>query len=244
MALKEAAKRAAGKFEQDAPPGAAVTEKPAAPAEAAQAAAGVTASTAIAKAAAGAVAVGGQFKAVFTQFRDALPAVEFGVLPRLVGSNGNIMDKDSRVLGAAVELQLVSWNDTFVVSPGTDNDEADELVRYSRDGKTIEGTGESVDAYLKKLREVDGYDKANVKHYVELIGILTAADKPSDHVGNMVQVSLSPQSRKTWDGYQLQESVKVAQGRRSAEGIDQIVVRAEVKTVNGKTFTLLRVTGK
>jgi hypothetical protein len=113
-------------------------------------------------------------------------------------------------------------------------------VRYSKDGQTIDGTGESVAAYLKKLRETDGYDQAAVKQYCELVVLLSKSEKPSEHVGNMVQISLSPQSRKLFEGYRYQESVKVALKKRSAEGIEQIRVSTEVKSQGQNTFTLLK----
>lgn len=218
----------AGKFEEDT-----VVSNDAA------AQASVSASTAIAKAGATAVAVTGK-NAVFGNLENAMPSLDFGVLPRLVGSNGQVMDGDKKMLGTFVEGQLISWNNTFVVSPGDDTPEAKEAVRYSKDGQTIDGTGESVAAYLKKLREVDGYDEAAVKQYCELVVLLSKSEKPSDHVGNMVVISLSPQSRKLFEGYRYQESVKVALKKRSAEGIEQIKVSTEVKSQGQNTFTLLK----
>jgi hypothetical protein len=174
--------------------------------------------------------------------KNALPAIEFGVLPRLTGSNGQIMDADKNKLGEQIEVQLISWNDEFCATPGDDSDEAKEKVKYSRDGTTLDGTGASVADYIKLL-QTEGYSKASVKKYTQLICILTDSAKPSEHVGNMVLVSLSPQSGKSFQGYQLQESVKVARGKRSADGVENLVISTQVKSKNNKDFTLLNVTG-
>jgi len=242
MALKQGSKQPAGQFEQgdgsQAAPAATATAAPADPV----AAAGVSATTAIAKASASAVmAPGGKMVSLLQDMKDALPAIDFGVLPRLVGSNGNVMDKDKRMLGSRIKLELVSWNDLWVVSPGDDTEEAKEAVRYSKDGKTIDGTGQSVQDYVKYLRETGGYDEANVKQYCELIGILTEAEKPSEHLGGMVQVSLSPQSRKLFEGYRLQESVKLRLGKRAPDGAEHLLIQTEVKSSGSNTYTLLKV---
>jgi Ca2+-binding RTX toxin-like protein len=251
MALRKPAQQPAPQANQTAAPGqfeedsgsAKVADKPAtAVNDAAAATAGVAATTAIAKAATGAVALGGKMDTLFAAQQDAIPAVDFGVLPRLVGSNGNVLEKgDNKLLGSWVKLQLISWNKQFVISPGSDADEAKEHVRYSRDGETIDETGETVKGYLEKLRVTDGYADANVKEYAELIGILQSADKQTELVGSMVQVSLSPQSRKMFEGYRLQESVKLRLGARKPEGADMLKISAEVKTSGSNTYTLLKV---
>jgi len=95
---------------------------------------------------------------------------------------------------------------------------------------------------LQHLREVGGYTKANVKQYCQLVGILTSSEKTSEHLNSMVQVSLSPGSRKLFDGYRLQESVKLHLGQRTADGVEMLKLTAEVKTQGGNTFTLLKPT--
>lgn len=224
---------APGKFETDE-----ITKATPAQVEAA----GVAAGTAIANAKSTAVAAPrGPMKTVLQDLRGALPAVDFGVLPRLIGSNGNVLDSDKKPLGGWVKLKLISWDAQFVVSPGDDSDEAKALVRYSRDGVTIDETGEDVKAYLERLRTVEGFTDASVKEYCELIGILEASEKANDAVGGMVQVSLSPQSRKGFEAYRLQRSVLVQMGRTQAEGSENLKITAELKTFGSNTFTLLKI---
>lgn len=201
----------------------------------------VAGALAVAKIGASSLAKQGKFEVALTDLRDVIPSVEFGTFPRLVGSNGNVMDKDGKALGQFVDLQLLSWTETYVVSPGEDSDEAKKSVRYSRDGVTIDETGESVAAYLEQLRTVDGYENAAKKKYIELVGILEKADKTTDHLGQLVQVSLSPQSLKSFEGYRANVSVQVRLGKREIEGAERVRVTPELKSGNGKNWTLLKV---
>lgn len=183
---------------------------------------------------------------IFKSLQGAIQPLEFGTVPRLVGAQGVIQAKvagKKSSLGKSIELTLLSFNDEHVVSPGKDDDEATQLVRYSLDGKTIDGTGEDVNTYLEKLRS-QGYDKASVKRYVQLIGVLEASAEKSELVGEMVQVSLSPQSAKGWDGYRMQRSVKVARNIVKAEGSDKLVITADPRTFGKNDYTALVVSDK
>lgn len=204
----------------------------------------VEAATAIAKAQNTAVGTPRKFETALQSFENALPPVDFGVLPRLKGSNGLIMDGDNAKLGSKLQMTLISFNDQYVITPGSDEVEATKLVRYSLDGLTIDSTGETVASYINKLKTVDGYPDADMKKYCELVGILNTAEKDSEHVGNMVQISLSPQSRKSFEAYRLQRSVKIRMGREVEEGSEELTVTAVVKTMGNYTFTILQVSDK
>lgn len=233
---KPAAAKPAGKFEEDstvAAPAPAVNEPKAA----------AEATTAIVKAKSSSLAALGKFEAALVAQQNAMPPVDYGTFPRLVGSSGNVMDKDGRILGSYIDMTLLSWNETFVVSPGVDTDEAKEAVKYSRDGVTIDDTKQPVADYLKQLRETEGYKDASSKRYIELVGVLEAAEKDKTHVGQLVQVSLSPQSLKSFEAYRANASVMIRLGRQEAEGVESLRVTPEVKTKGAKSFTLLKVQG-
>lgn len=246
MALREtkaATQPAPGAFEET---GSTVTaEAPKAPAQQAPAEAGVKAGSEVAAAPRAGVPVlaGGKMVSLLHDFRNAIPKLDFGVLPRLVGTQGQIQNKDTgALLGDNITIQLVSYNDEFVVSPGDDAADAKELVRYSDDGKVLnDGSGTLVADHLKLLRETHNYPDASVKKYVQVIGIVLATAKPSDLVEQMVLISLSPQSAKAFQGYDLQESVKLRLGSRTTENASILKVSGEVKTQGGNTFTLLKV---
>lgn len=176
------------------------------------------------------------------EFKDAMPALEFGVLPRLVASNGNFLDPDKKALGSEIRLELLSWNDTFVLSPGDDSEAAKKATRFSRDGISINDSGESCAEYLRYLREDLNYPKAAMKVYVELVGFLVSTNgKAGELNGQMVMVSLSPQSRKRFQAYQLQLAVKARQGKVAADAAPILTLRCEVTSMGGKNFTLVKI---
>lgn len=248
MALrKPSTTPAAGQFEQDsnqaaAPEAPAKSEAPK-PTDLDNAKASVAASTAIAKVSAGSLAAAIKQDNAFARMRDAIPAVEFGTFPRLIGANGAVCNKSdgSKSLGEWVDIQLLSWSETYVVSPGKDSEEAKSTVRYSRDGVTIDETGEDVNAYLKKLREVDGFEDASRKKYIELIGFLKGAAKDGGPRDELVQVSLSPQSLLTFQAHMANVAVRVRLGQMVVEGVENIRVTAEGKSGNGRNWTILKV---
>jgi hypothetical protein len=183
------------------------------------------------------------FEYVLASLERALDATHVGDLPRLKSGSGCIKDGDGTNYGSFVEMELLSYHDSWTISPGSDDDEAKELVRYSLDGTTIDGSGESVDAYIQRLRDVDGYEKASKKKYLILAGIINDCEKSKDKVGSIIQMSLSPQSAKTFNNYHMQRSVLVSRGTLEAEGSQVVKVSAEGVTMNGKDFTRLTVTG-
>jgi hypothetical protein len=249
MALARPQKPAAGpaaeqpKFEENETQAQTATVEQPKVSDDAAAKAGVSASTAVAKIAAGSLAHAIKTENVLAKMRDAIPAVEFGTFPRLIGANGAVCVKtdNSRNLGETVDVQLLSWSETFVVSPGSDKEEAKDFVRYSRDGVTIDETGEDVNQYLKYLRETEGYKDASKKKYIELIGFLTASQKSGGPTGEIVQVSLSPQSLLTFQAYMANVAVRVRLGQITAEGVENIRVTAEGKSGNGRNWTILKV---
>lgn len=195
-------------------------------------------------------ALGGKFNDVFKTLANALPTLDFGTIPRIIGAQGAAVVKGNGSadldLGETIDITLLSFNDEFCVSPGSSKDEDKKHVKYSRDGKTIEGTGESVNDYLNMLRTTLGLTEANVKRYVHLVGTLDDAQKKPAGApfGDMVCVSLSPQSVKKWEGYRLQESVKAARGastpservrltavKKSAPGLNWVELHASASPV-------------
>lgn len=247
MALvkKPAASETAGAFEEDETTGTVEADEEVKASPTATDKAKVSASAAIAKAQTTAVgAVAPKMVAVLSDFENALPPVDFGVLPRLKGSQGLILDGDNHKLGSTLQMTLISFNDLYVITTGEDDEASNSLVRYSLDGSTIDSTGEAVSDYIQRLKDVEGYEGAEMKRYCELVGILNSSDVESDHLGNMVQISLSPQSRKAWEAYRLQRSVKIRMGKETVEGSEELTIRAVVKTMGKFTFTVLQVSDK
>lgn len=198
------------------------------------------ASTAITKAQTAGVPAPMKFTAALAQYEDVftseLQGMGIGTFSRVVvGLDGFTMDK-TKELGNEIGIEVMSWNHLFLVSAGVNDAEANELVKYSHDGKTIDGSGQSVAEYLEHLRKVEGYEKASVKTYIELWGHLTsAAGKviPSED-RQIVVVSLSPQSVNQFKRYQLEKGVKVSRGY--CEETSNLILRKEKKTLKNNNF--------
>lgn len=213
----------------------------------------VSASTAIAKAQAGTVAVatpGRKFKPALTEFQDVIgqddiEALGIGAFPRITADLSGLVQDKTKELGKSIKLELLSWNLRYIVTPGVDNDEANSLVRYSNDGVTISGTGESVADYVKQLRDVDGYEKASIKTYMDLWGNLAEVDgaavDPVDRA--MVVVQLSPQSMSQFKALQMVRGVKISQGLVSADELGLITITGATKTLNNKRFGFMEFKG-
>lgn len=184
-----------------------------------------------------------KFGNLYEGFREKMPAMDYDAVPRVVGSNGamkaKLVGKDV-ALGVKIKFQLLSFNDNFTISPGDDSDEARKMVRYSRNGKTIDSTGEDVTTYLEKLKTVEGFTTAAVKHYVELVGLIVESEKGKELEGQLVVVSLSPKSVSVWNGYQGQASVDVLLTKtRKEDELDLLSITADVRAMGKNDFTLL-----
>jgi hypothetical protein len=176
----------------------------------------------------------GGFKMVWGDKQDLFVA-EYGELPRLKCSNGNVMDSDGKLLGDWIEIQLLSFNDTYVVSPCDKNAPAD-IVRYSANGADFaDGSGETVADYVAELKAA-GWADAVSKKYIEVVGVLRESAKPTDLIGDMVQLQLSPTSATAWSGFRKQLSFKLAMAPNDS-GINPDMVRMEVEVVSAKGNT-------
>lgn len=161
--------------------------------------------------------------------------VEFGVLPRLKASNGNLIDGDDNLLGDAIDLQVVSWNRNFVAGPCSNNAPTD-LVKYSLDRDAFADGSGTLDDHINELKDA-GYPDACIKEYYEVVAELVKAAKPTELIGELVQLQLSPTSVKEFEKYRLQTSFKIARGRLSEEQGSFVKASAVVVSAKGNTWT-------
>lgn len=183
--------------------------------------------------------------------RDAIPTEELapmgiGVFPRITASLGGfVVNKGEKKLGGRIRVEILSWNYIWMVVSGEQNNpEANKKIRSSYDGKMLRDGGPkvgdgSVEAYLKYLKEVEEYDKANVKQYIELYVNLIGYEEKQDRTivpvavpadeQKIYQVSLSPQSVGQWGKYLLEGSLRKARGHND----DSLVTLVQVEKTNG-----------
>ena len=176
------------------------------------------ASTAIAKASATSVAAARSFAPALADAENVISPQDVadlgpGAFPKLtVDLGGFLMDKKD--IGQKIRVELISWNKRWVVSPGVQNAEANELVKFSMDGVNLSGDTRTVKEYVNFLRDVEGYKDAAVKEYYSLWGNLVYANgadvAPIDQ--RMVEVQLSPQSVGQFKAFQIEYGMKVSRG--------------------------------
>lgn len=157
-----------------------------------------------------------------------------GAFPRItVDLGGFVMDKDP--LGQEIKIDLVSWNNRYMVTTGANDDEAKGKVKVSYDGETIMETGESVAEVLAQFRE-DGYTKAACKGYIDLFGMLTYANGKNlaSEENLFVQVQLSPESVKKWKAFQVETGYKAGIAKMEVPSI--IVLKAQRAEWKGNRY--------
>lgn len=165
--------------------------------------------------------------------------LEYDTFRRITVALDGFKDEAKIKLGTRIKIELMSYNDRFVVSPGVKDDEADKLVRYSRDGINLDDGSGTCDDYVKLLRDVNGYPKAETKRYLNLYGMLVATAKNEDapfgvippEDREIVTVQIPPKSYGKFSGYQLTSGVKVAMGVYQESNMLQL----EAKSVVGRT---------
>jgi hypothetical protein len=154
----------------------------------------------------------------FSEFKEALEistveSLGIGSFSRVTTDTGGfLLDKEE--VGSTLRLALYSWNDRYLITTGSQGEEAKKRAAISYDGVTISGTREPVQDVLQAMRD-DGYTQAAVKLYVDLWGQLIYARGKDLPIAEQkfVQVQLSPESVKKWKAFQVETSFKIARGQ-------------------------------
>lgn len=189
--------------------------------------------------------------------QNAIPTEELapmgvGVFPRITAALGGfVVNKNEAKLGTRIRVEVLSWNYIWLITTGEQNNtEANKLIRTSYDNRTIKDGSGTVEDYVKALK-ADGYDKTEVKQYIEVYVNLTAYEEKKDKTFVVVevpddeqkiyQISLSPQSVGQWGKYMLEGSLRKARGHSD----DSVVTLVqEEKTIGPNTFAYASFTPK
>jgi hypothetical protein len=169
-----------------------------------------------------------------SSLKDAMP-VTYDMLISLIATNGNICKRDGKKpVGDEVVFELISWQDSYVVSPGDDKAPKD-MIRYSDDG-VVCSDGSLVQEHLSELRSL-GYTKAAVKQRAVVVGSVINASKTKELDDELVQFDLSPQSRTSFKNYAASVMNKQRLGKITAAQATKVKASAVLATMNGNTFT-------
>lgn len=109
---------------------------------------------------------------VLSDKKDAF-RVEFDSLPRILASQGSFIFKDTdEDLGAQVQIQLMSYQDSWTCGPNDTKADA-ELVKYA-DNPTTAQDGTDLKEHLDDLK-AQGYSKASIAHRCVIVGELVSS---------------------------------------------------------------------
>ena len=174
---------------------------------------------------------------VLSDKKDAF-RVEFDSLPRILASQGSFQFKDTEEdLGAQVQIQLMSYQDSWTCGPNDTKADAD-LVKYA-DNPTTAQDGTDLKQHLADLK-AQGYSKASIAHRCVIVGELVSSQGKvaSDRTGELVQMDLPESGRRSFNTYQLQASYAVAKGRKTAEEASLLTIKAvKEKSKQGEMYT-------
>ncbi len=189
---------------------------------------------------AGQVAVTTPMVNPFTPLKNAFH-VEFDTLLNVQLNQGNAINKDTNAaLGDVIGLELLSFQDQTVVSPGVDGAAAKEHVRYSDDGVNT-SKGENVTQYLADLK-ASGFEKANLSRRVVIVGSLFDPGSKGSKIDGMkdklVQINLPPSSVSGFNRYQADQAFKIARGLAAVEGSTRMKITCSIKTKGDNTWTV------
>jgi hypothetical protein len=195
-------------------------------------AAKVEATTAVAKASAGSMAMAeaaASAKALKREIEEMRGGADFayGNFPVFKGSNGSIRGEmgGAKVdLGRWVQIRLMAWDDHFEISPGEQGASTKEFVAYSKDGQTIDSVigeenkgweGKPVQEYLHYLKTVEEFTRAKVRRFLDMSCAVLGADGSDAATGQIIQITLSESSIPSFQSYQqdlTQKAKAVAMG--------------------------------
>lgn len=164
--------------------------------------------------------------------------IEWDSVPRISAEQGAFVVKDSSEedLGGEIKIELMSYQSRWVATP-KDNKADIELVKFSDDG--IEASdGTNLKEHVKDLLE-QGWPKSKIDHRCVIVGELVSTAKGGESLKQgLIQVDLPESGRKSFEAYQLQASWAVGKGRKSADDVSMLTLKAvKDKTKSGDVYT-------
>jgi hypothetical protein len=220
------------------------TETAAAPAaDPAVAAPAPAAAVAVASPTAGAVAVA---KKMGDPVKDAFEkkmVLEWNTLHRVQANQGNFLDleENKAPFGNVIDVQLMSYQPNWQISPGTENDDDLQYVRYSDDGITT-NKGEDCKEFLAALIAA-GYEKAKMTERCTMALVIegTPMDPTRRMEGKIVQIDLAQTSQAKFKQFRLEQGYKASRGMITEEVATsgRLRMTAKVQTQGKLSWTVV-----
>lgn len=206
-----------------------------------QAAAGVAAATAIAKAAT--TAVGAPAPKFSVAFADKCGVFDTATVeglalavPRCKGEQGCLFLGDVD-LGGSIHFEMVSFNYRWAIGTGEQDKESSQFFKTSYDNETISGTGESLALYIDSLK-AQGFTKAKKSPYLDVFGFITWSEKLGDIPVDERQLTLLQCSQTSLGAFTAFSTTRgLLESKGVAQPIDVIGVRAMKRVSGSNKFT-------
>lgn len=167
-----------------------------------------------------AAVMGSKFAPALEGYKDIIDArdVDFDSFPRVtVGLDGFSNDREDD-LGKVIGIEVMSWNERFIVTAGDDSDAANALVKFSHDGINLDDGSGTCKDYVKVLKETHGYENADIKKYYNIYGQLCATSTDGKLTAvdaverEIVSIQIPPRSVSKFKGHQINDGMKVSRG--------------------------------
>lgn len=177
--------------------------------------------------------------------RNALdPEVYGNSFPRLVGSNGSLIN-EQLILGGWIDIQVVSYSDRWMITPVADpkDTEARKYCRASYDGENIPdrdgGEPTPITDYTSDFP--GGYKEWKTSKYMDIFGVIFGSEKntPAGAKLGMVQISFSPTALKKLNAFIVQSRMNVSRGLLLKSHANFMRIAAEIIIGKTNTWTVL-----
>ena len=164
--------------------------------------------------------------------------VEWNTHQQLTIDKSAIKDKTTKQsVGEWVDIELLSWQHTWVCSPKNDNANV-EVVKYSDDGITTKD-GLDCKAYIESLREQ--YPYATLEKRAIIVGGVVRCEKAKHLTDTLVQITLAPTAVTEFNRYMQNSAFAISKGKASPDAVKFIRVTAyEGQGKGSKTFPLAK----
>lgn len=176
--------------------------------------------------------------AIKDTFERKMP-LEWNTLHRIQGNQGNFLDLEDNKssFGNEIVVQLLSYQPSWQISPGTDDPADVQWVRYSDDGITTT-QGEDCKEFLAALKTAN-YEKAKMaaRYLMAFVIEETPGDRTGRMVGKLVQIDLSATSKAAFDQFKFETSYKESKGMITSEVAEAGRFRMTAKVKSQKNFS-------
>lgn len=162
--------------------------------------------------------------------QELVAEAQYGDFPSIIAAQGSFQTAQDKLdVGNIIEFKAIQAKSKLVCSPNSNDDEAKEYFAAAYVGETTLD-GRTIEECVQDAKNA-GYDKADVKEYVDLFAYVEAnsSDK-NDISGEFVILQLSPMSVIQWSKFSKKLRMQAAFGQLQVTEPPTIRATATVAT--------------